>query len=395
MNFEIDLPLSEAIITEGLKHTETKQEKIYKRDICQLLIKNNHSKYARRFWALYLNLVDSKKMPDFVAAISFDDNTVFLSDAFFQGHGKGDETIFNQLDMILRHELAHNLMMHQIRLMHVFKQSFAKSDPEEAYEQIKYSSSMHELLNWIEDFEISNKRYSDADKAIARKIKLNGREINGLVTEDHREKWLDMSLETMYNQLHNELIKINSEIRNNPNWRPTRINKKGEEETDGLSYQGASMIHDYLDTESYSVLSQYGISLLDIEKESGTFKKLPDVMKRVLKTVYGVFKTYKTDNRQADIKKVLSDIAATAPEDEVHVIHPDTGEIVVTLYSADFKALVSNLLKKIIEEPIKLPQAFVDAWTKVMQVVGPMDLSNEELDDIISGIGPISVDVLM
>lgn len=387
MNFDIDLPLSEAVITEGLKHTETKQEKIYKRDICQLLIKNNHSKYARRFWILYLNLVDSKKMPDFVAAISFDDNTVFLSDAFFQGHGKGDETIFNQLDMILRHELAHNLMMHQIRLMHVFKQSFAKSDPEEAYEQIKYSSSMHELLNWIEDFEISNKRYSDADKAIARKIKLNGREINGLVTEDHREKWLDMSLETMYNQLHNELIKINSEIRNNPNWRPTRVNKKtGAEEIDGLSYKGASMINDYLDADSYSILDQYGFSLEDIEKGSGEFKNLPDVMKRVLKTVYDAFKTYKTDNRQTDIKKILSDIAATAPEDEVAVIHPDTGKPVVTLYSADFKALVSNLLKKIIEEPIKLPPAFVEAWKKVMEVVGPMDLSNDELDAVIASV---------
>ena len=56
---------------------------------------------------------------------SFDEATVFISDGFL-GSGQG---IFNQLDVLLRHELAHNLMMHQIRLMYVFKKLHA-SDPD-------------------------------------------------------------------------------------------------------------------------------------------------------------------------------------------------------------------------------------------------------------------------
>lgn len=379
MIFELDKALVESRLTEARKHFMTKREQELRYELCKMLIKNNHRQYAKRFWELDLNLVDSTKEPGFIAAISFDEATVFISDAFL----KGGPTIFNQLDMVLRHELAHNLMMHQIRLMHVFKHAFAASDPDEAYEQIKYSSNMHELLNWIEDFEISNKRYSEADKQIARELKLNGEVITGLVTEDHRASWLSMSLETMYTQLSGELLQVNNALRSDPNWQPT---KPGTSEIDGLTYKSAKMIYDYLDTEAYSVLNQWGITLEDIEEETGDFAEAPAVYKKVLKAVYNAFKTFKDDGRQNDIKKILEDIAATEPEKPAPIIHPDTGATVVTLYSADFKALVSNLLKKIIEEPVKLPQAFVDAWTKVMQIVGPMELSNQELDSVIAAL---------
>jgi hypothetical protein len=379
MELNIEQALLEAKLTEAKKHFMTKHEEEVRYDLCNLLIKNNHRQYAKRFWELDLNLVDSTKEPKFIAAISFDEATVFISDAFL----KGGPAIFNQLDTVMRHELAHNLMMHQIRMMHVFKQAFAKADPDEAYDQIRCSMSLHDLLNWIEDFEISNKRYSDADKAIAKNLELNGRAIHGLVTEDHRDSWVNMSLETMYNQLSNELSAINTELRNNPNWQPTKVDQHGNVEFDELSYNSAKMIYDYLDTETYSVLDQYGFTLEDIENDAGNFAETPEVVKKVLKAVYDVFKTFKTDGRQDDVKKVLKAIAATEPEKHITLTDPDTGEIIVTLYTADFKALVSNLLKKIIEEPIKLSQSFVDAWTKVMQIVPPENLSNEDLMDLI------------
>ena len=371
-------------LTEATKHFMTKREREKKFELCTLLIKNNHREYAKRFWELDLNLVDANKEPNFIAAISFDDATVYLSDAFFNG----DPKIFAQLDTVMRHELAHNLMMHQIRMMHVFKKAFEKNNPEEAYAQIKYSASMHELLNWIEDFEISNKRYTAADKELARALKLNGRVINGLVTEDHRAGWMDMSLETMYTQLSAELVQINTELRNNPAWQPIKkkANPSDPDEFDNLSYKGALMIDGYMNTDTYSILDQMGITLQDIENDSGDFSKAPEVMKRVLKTVYTAFKSFKDDGRQAEVKQVLKDIAATAPEESVDIIIPSTGEVVTTLYSADFKILVSNLLKKIIEEPIKLSPAFVDAWTKVMEIVAPENLSDEQLADLINKI---------
>ena len=111
--------------------------------------------------------------------------------------------------------MAHNLMMHQIRLMKVFK-DIHKDNPDEAYEHIRYSASLHEILNYIEDFEISNKRYTSEDKKVVRNMQLNGRVIGGLITEEHRD-WEKMSLEQMYKELSAELIRINSEIRSNPN----------------------------------------------------------------------------------------------------------------------------------------------------------------------------------
>ena len=263
-------------------------------------------------------------------------------------------------------------------MMHLFKQKFANDDPDEAYEQIKYSASLPELINWIEDFEISNTRYSKADKQLARNLKLNGKIIHGLVTEDHRDSWVNMSLESMYYALSAELAKINQALRNDPNWQPL---KQGTTtgEIDSLSYDGARMIHDYMDTDSYSALSRYGITLTDIENDTGSFAGYPDSVKKVIKAIYNTFKTYKADGRQDEVKTVLKAIAATAPEESVAVIDPDTGNTVAKLYSADFKILVTNVLKKIIEEPIKLSQSFVDAWTKVMEIVAPENLSDDEL----------------
>ena len=149
------------------RHFMTDRERRTKKALCQLLIDRGHRKYAERFWKLDFNIVDSTKHPDFTAAISFDEATVFISDGFL-GSGQG---IFNQLDVLLRHEMAHNLMMHQIRLMKVFK-DIHKDNPDEAYEHIRYSASLHEILNYIEDFEISNRRYTSEDKKVVRNMQL-------------------------------------------------------------------------------------------------------------------------------------------------------------------------------------------------------------------------------
>ena len=128
------------------KHFMTREERAVKLQLCQLLIDRGHRKYAERFWKLDFNIIDSKKRPNFTAAISFDEATVFLSDGFL-GSGQG---IFNQLDVLLRHEMAHNLMMHQIRLMYVFKKLHA-NDPEEAYENIENLIKAMELNTGEED----------------------------------------------------------------------------------------------------------------------------------------------------------------------------------------------------------------------------------------------------
>ena len=60
------------------RHFMTDRERKLKKALCQLLIDKGHRKYAERFWKLDFNIIDSKKHPDFTAAISFDDASVIV-----------------------------------------------------------------------------------------------------------------------------------------------------------------------------------------------------------------------------------------------------------------------------------------------------------------------------
>lgn len=361
------------------RHFMTDRERKVKKALCQLLIDKGHRKYAERFWKLDFNIVDSKKHPEFTAAISFDEATVFLSDGFL-GSGQG---IFNQLDVLLRHEMAHNLMMHQIRMMHVFKKLHA-NDPDEAYEHIRYSASLHEILNIIEDFEISNKRYTDEDKRIVKNMQLNGEVIGGLVTEDHRG-WDKLPLEMMYDELSKELIKINSDIRSNPFWEPV---KDGTYNTpDMIKLKGAALIKRYSD-----IMKPSGIRApLNIFIKSKAFSKWADIYKKTVTALYDRLKDLTSDTEKALILDLVNKIAATGPQDKFEVQHPLDGDVICTLYTPEDKMIANEVLKNLAGninyDPMKFkvkrkqnPQEYKDAWN---QVITKLDSSKFD-DDVLT-----------
>jgi hypothetical protein len=365
------------------RHFMTDRERKTKKHLCQLLIDKGHRKYAERFWKLDFNIVDSSKHPEFTAAISFDEATVFISDGFL-GSGQG---IFNQLDVLLRHELAHNLMMHQIRLMYVFKKLHA-NDPEEAYEHIRYSSSLHDILNCIEDFEISNKRYTAEDKKIVRTMQLNGKIIGGLVTEDHRSSWETMSLEAMYDELSKELIQINSDIRSNPDWLPTK-NGQPWEDNDLVKLQGAQLISVYSD-----VMRPSGIRApLDVFIKSKTFENFADIFKKLIINIYEALKDFTSDSDKQKLLKIVEEISLTGPQETFDVVNPDTGEIICTLYTPEDKMLASSVLKNlggnINFDPLKFKikkktnsQEYKDAWNKVIKTLDSQQFDDDVLTQV-------------
>ena len=89
-------------------------------------------------------------------------------------------------------------------MMHHIEKKYGK----EGESRIRLSQTLHSLNNVIEDFEISNKRYSEADKHTVRNMYLNGQLIGGLVTEDYRQDWSNMSVTDMYDKLSEEIEKI-------------------------------------------------------------------------------------------------------------------------------------------------------------------------------------------
>jgi hypothetical protein len=369
------------------RHFMTDRERKTKKALCQLLINKGHRKYAERFWKFDFNIIDSKKHPDFTAAISFDEATVFISDGFLGA----SEAIFNQLDVLLRHELAHNLMMHQIRLMHVFKR-IHKHDPDEAYEHIKYSSSLHTILNIIEDFEISNKRYTSADKKIVKAMTLNGRVISGLITEEHRQNWANMPLEAMYNEISNELIAINSAIRSDPSWYPTK-NGYSYGEIDQIKYEGAKAISAYS-----NVMKPSGIRApIDIFIKSKAFNKFADIYKKLITTIYDAFKNFETDAEKQELLEIVKAISVTAPQETFDVINPKTGEIIITLYTPEDKMLANEILKNlsgnINYDPLKFKvkrktnsKDYKDAWNKVVSTLDKKQFDDETLNQVLAAL---------
>jgi hypothetical protein len=369
------------------KHFMTGRERQVKKQLCQLLIDRGHRKYAERFWKLDFNIIDSSKHPDFTAAISFDEATVFISDGFL-GNGQG---IFNQLDVLLRHEMAHNLMMHQIRLMYIFKKLHA-NDPEEAYTFISYSSSLHDLLNIIEDFEISNRRYSSADKQIVRNMMLNGRVIGGLVTEDQRG-WDKMSLEQMYEELSKELIRINSEIRSDPSWQPSSRTANGRTSVDSIEYSTARAISVYT-----NVMKPSGIKApIDVFMKSKIYKNWPEVFQNLVKKLYEAFKDFSSDADKQLLLDIVSDIAVTSPQETFDVVSPKTGKVICTLYTPENKLIAADILKNIAGhinyDPLKFnvkrkknTQEYKDAWNNVIGKLDSSKFDDETLQQIRNAI---------
>jgi hypothetical protein len=369
------------------RHFMTDRERKTNKALCQLLINKGHRKYAERFWKFDFNIIDSKKHPDFTAAISFDEATVFISDGFLGT----SEAIFNQLDVLLRHELAHNLMMHQIRLMHVFKR-LHKNDPEEAYEHISYSASLHHILNIIEDFEISNKRYTDADKKIVKAMTLNGRVISGLITEEHRQNWANMPLEAMYNELSNELIAINSAIRSDPDWHPTKSGYSWGE-IDQIKYEGAKIIASYT-----NIMKPSGIRApINVFIKSKIFNRYADIYKKLITTIYEAFKDFETDAEKQQLLDIVKEIATTGPQETFDIINPRTGEIVTTLYTPEDKVLANEVLKNlggnINYDPLKFnikrktnSQEYKDAWNKVVSTLDKKQFDDETLNQVLAAL---------
>lgn len=376
------------------RHFMTATERQTKKKLCELLIKKGHRKYAERFWKLDFNIVDSKKHPDFTAAISFDEATVFVSSGFL-GSGEG---IFNQLDVLLRHEMAHNLMMHQIRMMYVFKKLHA-NDPDEAYDRISYSSSLHTLLNFIEDFEISNKRYTNADKDIVRKMQLNGKVIGGLITEDHRD-WDKLSLEQMYDKLSKELIRINGEIRSDPGWSPSyKYDKNYNKIYDQIEIVGSGS------TESTQMIAMYrdymrpsGIKApIDVFMKTKIFTNWPETFKKLLTNVYNAFKDLTSDAEKQSISDIIKAISETSPQETFDIVSPATNKLVGTLYTPEDKMIIMDVLKNLIGninyDPLKFkvkrknnPQEYKDAWNAVMKQLDSNNFDDETLTQIQAAI---------
>ena len=100
-----------------------------------------------------------------------------------------------QVSVIVRHEILHEFFNHAKRFEnHVGKDAYDSRD-----------EFTHRNMNIAGDYDISNRGYTETDKKNIRKIRLNGKTLTGLVTEDQHPDWVGLSVEQMYDRLMDQM----------------------------------------------------------------------------------------------------------------------------------------------------------------------------------------------
>ena len=315
-----------------------------------------HAKYAACLDKFIVQIVPLGKQPA-TAAISFDEGIIYINQGFLR-----DPNTFGQLNVIMRHELCHNLLMHQIRMIKYLKDAVPEL-------HLRTSMSIHTLLNIIEDFEISNKKYTDEDKYTVRHTWLNGKIISGLVTEDHRKGWQNMTLEQMYDAITKEMEAYG--------W-TGEINSY---EPSGNLSQAAAKLTSYKklakQTADYDSLEDFHKAIANKEN------KLPDNYEDIFKGLQKIIDDPDNEYTAKDLDKMIQDIANSKPIAQCDVQSPVTGEIFVTVYTPEEKQ-VAIVCLKIIKGETGYQADYIAWYQEIMKKLKDSDYTDDEIRDLLN-----------
>lgn len=338
---------------------------------------HHHAKFAERLRFFDINIVPLDVDKDFTAAISFDEAVIFISEGFLKVQ-LTEEQVFEQLNVLIRHELCHALLMHQVRMMHELVQKYG----DEAAKHLSVSMSLHSLLNAIEDWDISNQAYSSEDKKLVKKLKHSLREMPGLVTElDNDSKgWENISLEEMYNEVEKEIDRINQLILAKDAW------SLETEVTDHSRMCAYKLAISYRDTDSPTTIPG------TIEKltKSPQFQEWHDYYKELVLQLLEKYR--KTTVSEQESRDMIEKIAKSAPLEKVNLFG---GDIIV--YSPEEKGLAMDVIKKLSEIPeyqmpkVKIKKAthspeYVKSYNETVRKYDDDTIPLEDVMEILAGV---------
>ena len=334
------------------KVIQTTTEKKLKKKIIDLLKDDgeghHHAKYAARLADFPIKIVSREDDPSMTAAISWDDATIYVSDGFVSN----DPVLFKQLNVLMRHELAHYLMQHELRMARQLIDKYG----DETYSHLKKSKSFHELLNIIEDFEISNKRYTPRDKELIRNLILGNRVISGLVTEDLRKQWNSLTVEQMYKALEEEINEIQKSII--ARWDALDLSKIGNkfDMIDRSITQGLKLYSDTNHpTNFFGTLDEFikNKALYHFAPYDGPngicvakYSSLPDYFQEIITSINEEFCSANNYTKQ-DLRKLVIEIGKSDAL-KAYELKGNRGNNVITLYTPEEKFIAIDALKAMI-----------------------------------------------
>lgn len=357
----------------------TDSEQLWQKRIMAILINKDgrwgpykHAKYAKRFKEFVFKIVPLSIDKHFTAAVDFEHGVIYLGQGFLM-----DPTKYYQLNVLIRHELAHVLLQHEIRMMHEI------GDAE--FERVRASRSVRDLWNIIKDFEISNRKYTSEDKKIVKNLFLNGREIGGLITEMHRKDWANLTVEEMYHALLEELERIQADMQEEADFEYTSSGRKIARDKDMITTVGSRYLHMYADKKSPSTI---WAPIDEYIKTSKQFAKLASFWKGIITTTLEKVR----DLPEEELKELL-DTLASSKLNELVTISED-----FDLYTPEEKFWASQVLKTLLgncrEKPAKTTvkrathsAEYKKAYNAIIKACGSKKLcSDEDLNELINDV---------
>lgn len=171
------------------------RDKLVKEQLIQHLIDNGYGTYARRLKEFEVFVADMfNGVPINTAAMFPETGEIIINPGFFDL--PDEDQAWNQLSVLIRHEMLHFLLVHEKRLVDHMKDT----DPD--FESNYKKASIHKIANYAMDWELSELGYDDHDKEVVRVMTLNGEVIGGLILSDDHPEWLNKPMEELY-----ELVK--------------------------------------------------------------------------------------------------------------------------------------------------------------------------------------------
>ena len=340
-------------LSEARREYMSKKERILKKKLINLLRDDgkghHHAKYAERLEDFDIQIVPLRADPFYTASISYDSGFIKIGEGLLT-----DPATFYQLNVLLRHELAHNLLMHQVRMSYKLG--------EETFVHTGMSQVLHNLYNIISDDEISNKKYSEEDKIIVRNLIINGTTVQGLVTEDHRGDWVELSVEEMYDRIVDEIEDIQSQI-----LAGVSLPEIAEKTSGDYISNNILDTYIYTDIDCESMIPGLLKDFIDKGCVVGG-ARLHQELQEIIKIIYEQLETLSPDD--TEVRRLLTKIAKSSPVETIDLFDNES----VLLYSPEEKLMAVEVIKKYKSE-------YAEWFDKVKSSLA--DLTNEELEQLL------------
>jgi hypothetical protein len=132
---------------------------------------------------------------------------------------------------------------------------------------------------------------------------------------------------------------------------------------------------------------------LEVFIKSKVFSKYAKIYQELITAIYNGFKDLTSDTDKQSILDIVKDISLTGPQETFDIVHPITGEVIVTLYTPEDKVLACAALKNLGDninyDPLKFnvkkktnSKEYKDAWNAIIKALDKKQFDDKTLEQI-------------